>query len=400
MSWEKVALGKVCSIVNGGTPKSGITEYWDGNLNWITPKEMGKLESRNISNTERKITDKGLKNSSAKLLPINSVILSSRAPIGHLAINTEPMATNQGCKGLIPSDKLYYEYLYYFLRHSKQLLNDMGSGATFKELSGSKLATVEIPLPSFSIQKAVVKKLDAIFEEINEASLATEANINNSEALFQSYLTEIFETNAENWETKNLIQLANEDCTLSYGIVQPGDDYENGLPIVRPTNLTQKYISKFELKTINPVLADSYKRTTLTGNELLLCVRGTTGTVAISTEELKGCNVTRGIVPIRFKANEVNLDYAYYLFNSSVIQKQIKSKTYGAALLQINIADIKKLQVKVPPLDEQMTLVHKLNSLQEVIANLKKLQSTKLENLLHFKKSILQQAFNGELIRE
>jgi type I restriction enzyme S subunit len=83
VSWETVTLDKVCTIVNGGTPKSGVADYWDGDLNWITPKEMGKLSSREISSTERKITDKGLKNSSAKLLPVNSVILSSRAPIGH-----------------------------------------------------------------------------------------------------------------------------------------------------------------------------------------------------------------------------------------------------------------------------------------------------------------------------
>ncbi len=208
MNWKKVELGDVCSIVNGGTPKSEVAEYWDGDLNWITPKEMGKLLSREISSTERKITDKGMKNSSAKLLPINSVILSSRAPIGHLAINKALMATNQGCKGLVPSEALNYEYLYYFLSHSKQLLNDMGSGATFKELSGSKLATVEIPLPSLQVQLKIVTKLDAIFAEIDKATAAAEANANNAEALFQSYLTEVFERGGDGWKITTLNKIS------------------------------------------------------------------------------------------------------------------------------------------------------------------------------------------------
>ena len=213
-------------------------------------------------------------------------------------------------------------------------------------------------------------------------------------------MSEIFEGKEENRVQKSLLELANEDCSLSYGIVQPGDDFQNGLPIVRPTNLTKKYIPKLELKTINPILAESYKRTTLTGEELLLCVRGTTGTVSISTEELKGCNVTRGIVPIRFKKNLIDLDYAYYLFNSSVLQKQIKSKTYGAALLQINIADVKKLKIPVPKIEEQKKIVIQLDSVKSYIDILKNSQQKKKQFLIDYKQSILTQAFNGDLVKE
>ena len=104
-------------IVNGGTPDTGVEEFWGGDNLWITPKDMGKLTSIYVENTGRKITDSGIKNSSAKILPVNSVILSSRAPIGHLAINTKPISTNQGCKGLIPKEKLNTLFLYYFLKN-------------------------------------------------------------------------------------------------------------------------------------------------------------------------------------------------------------------------------------------------------------------------------------------
>ena len=189
---KNVTVQEVCSIINGGTPKSEVAEYWNGDLNWITPKEMGKLIGREINSTERKITDKGMKNSSAKLLPINSIILSSRAPIGHLAINKELMATNQGCKGLVPNESLNYEYLYYFLLKSKELLNDMGSGATFKELSGTKLASVILPLPNISIQKNTVSKLDLILSQVQIAKTSFKIKQKNLTLLKKSILKQAF----------------------------------------------------------------------------------------------------------------------------------------------------------------------------------------------------------------
>lgn len=159
-------LGEIAEILNGGTPDTKVKEFWDGDILWITPKDMGKLESIYVGDTERKITDKGLKNSSAKLLPINSVILSSRAPIGHLAINTKPISTNQGCKGIVPNKNLDSLFLYYFLKHSVELLNELGTGTTFKELSGSKLATVSVPFPPLEEQHRLV----SIFSKLENST--------------------------------------------------------------------------------------------------------------------------------------------------------------------------------------------------------------------------------------
>jgi type I restriction enzyme S subunit len=131
--WNKKTIGDVCDVVNGGTPKTRVASYWDGPHQWITPAEMGKRNSPYIGVTARSLTDAGLQNSSARLLPPESVILSSRAPIGHLVINTELMATNQVCKGLVPHDQLEHQFLYYYLISIVDLLNDLGTGATFKE---------------------------------------------------------------------------------------------------------------------------------------------------------------------------------------------------------------------------------------------------------------------------
>lgn len=186
-------LGEIAEIVNGGTPDTKIKEFWDGGNLWITPKDMGKLESIYVGDTERKITDKGLKNSSAKLLPINSVILSSRAPIGHLAINTKPISSNQGCKGIVPKINLDSLFLYYFLKHSVELLNELGTGTTFKELSGSKLASVSVPFPPLEEQQRLVSIFSNLENSTNKLAEKYNQKIESIEQLKGGILKRAFE---------------------------------------------------------------------------------------------------------------------------------------------------------------------------------------------------------------
>ena len=162
--WNAKTLGDVCSIVNGGTPSTSVLSYWDGGVQWLTPKDMSGLTSKYVDKGERTISQKGVEHSSAKVLPAQSVILSSRAPIGYVAINIVPMATNQGCKGIVPMKEIQSEYLYYFLIKSNDLLNSLGTGATFKELSGGKLASITIPFPIRSEQQRIVIRLDSLNE--------------------------------------------------------------------------------------------------------------------------------------------------------------------------------------------------------------------------------------------
>ena len=187
-----VSLGEVCTVINGGTPNTKNIEFWNGKHAWITPAEMGNLKSPFLNSSKRTLTDEGLGNSSAQLLPEHSVILSSRAPIGHLVINEIPMATNQGCKGLIPNENLNYKYLFYFLYANKQYLNELGSGTTFAEISGSKLKSVLIPILSLEKQRDVVKKLDRAFEEIELLKGQIKVEKDHAAALRQSLLRGAF----------------------------------------------------------------------------------------------------------------------------------------------------------------------------------------------------------------
>tara|TARA_X000000950_G_scaffold9563_1_gene10609 strand:+ start:1427 stop:3496 length:2070 start_codon:yes stop_codon:yes gene_type:complete len=168
VTYKTYKLEDVCKIINGGTPKSNVKNYWNGSIKWLTPTDMGKLSSQFVANTERKITIDGLNNSSAKLIPAQSVILSCRAPIGHVFINEVEMSFNQGCKGLIPTNKIIVEYLYYFIFSSKKLLKDLGTGTTFKEISSKTLANIDIQIPPISEQQKIVAKLHSTLNKLKD----------------------------------------------------------------------------------------------------------------------------------------------------------------------------------------------------------------------------------------
>lgn len=246
-------------------------------------------------------------------------------------------------------------------------------------------------------QQRIVAILDEAFTAIDKAKANTEQNLKNAKELFESKLQGVFENKSNGWEKKLLEDLTDEKCTLSYGIVQPGEEFENGLPIIRPTDLSSRYIKVEGLKRIDPKLAEGYKRTKLIGDEILLCVRGATGIVSIATMELKNANVTRGIVPIRFNSNIINQEFGYYLIISNYVQRQIRAKTYGAALMQINIGDLRKIETSYPNLKDQQTIVSKLDALREQTKKLEAVYERKLQDLEELKKSVLQKAFSGEL---
>jgi Restriction endonuclease S subunits len=157
---KTAALGDIAEIVSGATPKTGVPEFWDGEVEWATPADLGKLDGPFISTTPRKITPAGVRSCATTVLPAGSVLLSSRAPIGHVAINTVPMATNQGFKSLIPHSMVDAKYLYYWLKSKTSYLQSLGNGATFKELSKKTTQQIEVPLPPLPEQRRIAAILD------------------------------------------------------------------------------------------------------------------------------------------------------------------------------------------------------------------------------------------------
>ncbi len=154
-------LGEICEIVSGSTPKTSIPEYWDGDVKWITPAELND-DSYIINDSVRKITELGVKKTGLSPFPVGTVILSSRAPIGKVAIAGCEMYCNQGFKNLICSDIINNRYLFWFLKGNTEYLNSLGRGATFKEISKQIVSSIVINVPSIEEQKKAVGVLEQV----------------------------------------------------------------------------------------------------------------------------------------------------------------------------------------------------------------------------------------------
>jgi type I restriction enzyme S subunit len=375
--WQRKPLGNLCEVMNGGTPKTGVLKYWDGNHLWITPAEMGKRLSPYVDDTERKITDLGLRNSSARMLPPHSVILSSRAPIGHLVINTKLMSTNQGCKGLIPAKELHHKFLYYYLSSIVDLLNSLGTGATFKELSGGKLKEVTIPVPTLPEQRRIVGILDKTFEGLAIAKANAQKNLDHSRALFESHLHSVFKKRT-GWVMTTIDKIStNLDSRR--------------VPITKNVRKSGEF-PYYGASGIVDYVADYI----FEGNTLLV------------SED--GANLLARSTPIAFSVTGkywVN-NHAHILkFENMATQKfvehyfeSIKLDEYitGAAQPKLNQSALNSIPIPTPKsVTEQGRVVESIEALSTETQHLESIYQQKLTALDALKKSLLHQAFAGEL---
>lgn len=324
-------------------------------------------------------------------------------PVGRSCIlpNTgERMITAVDCTiARFDRDLLLPEF-FNFYSQSAGYLSDVDAvttGTTRKRISRSNLGELKVPVPAIREQRRIVAILDKAFESIAIARACAEKNLQNARELIEALLAQVFALGREGWCERSLEQVVDEHCSLSYGIVQPGDDSPGGLPVVRSVDLTTKVIGLEGLKRVRKQVAESYQRTELRGGELLLCVRGTTGTVAMASPELKGANVTRGIVPVAFNRALLDPGFGYYLMSSALVQEQIRAKTYGAALMQINIRDLRAIRVVFPALSEQRAIRERLDRVLAEDQRLESIYRRKLAALDELKQSLLHQAFSGQL---
>jgi len=184
-NWIK--LGKITEIVTGTTPSTNDETNWDGKYLWITPAELND-DSFYVYDTNRKITDKGLASKSLRIMPVDTVLLSTRAPIGKTAIVGNPMTCNQGFKNFICGDNLNPIYLFSLLKFNKDYLNSIGTGTTFKEISKTTISNVEIPVPSINLQNEFAK----FVQQIDKLKFEVQKSLDESQTLFDSLMQEYF----------------------------------------------------------------------------------------------------------------------------------------------------------------------------------------------------------------
>jgi type I restriction enzyme S subunit len=394
--WEDKYLEKICQkISQGGTPDTLNPNYWNGNIEWLTPAEMGKLTTRFITSTNRKITETGLQKCSSSLLPINSVILSTRAPIGHLVINKSKMAINQGCKGLIPKKTTNHNYLYYSLFNQKSLLNDLGSGNTFKELSASTLKKIKIQLPKLPEQKKIANCLSSIDKLITFQTQKIDNLKTHKKGLMQHLFPAEGKTSPklqfpefegmDKWEDKYLEKICQK---ISQGGTPDtlNPNYWNGniewLTPAEMGKLTTRFITSTNRKITETGL-QKCSSSLLPINSVILSTRAPIGHLVINKSKMainQGC---KGLIPKK----TTNHNYLYYsLFNQKSLLNDLGS---GNTFKELSASTLKKIKIQLPKLPEQKKIANCLSSIDKLIT----FQAQKLDNLKTHKKGLMQQLF-------
>ena len=188
--WKVIKLGDVADIIGGGTPDTKNDSYWGGDVPWLTPKDLSGYGSRHISKGERNISYQGLTNSSAKMLPAGSVLLTSRAPIGYVAIAKNQLCTNQGFKSLVLKENADSEFFYYLLKNNVDYIQGMSSGSTFAEISGSQVKALEFKIPSLDVQKRIAGILGALDDRIDVLRRENVVLEQMAQAVFQSWFVD------------------------------------------------------------------------------------------------------------------------------------------------------------------------------------------------------------------
>ena len=362
--WEYKKLGEVCDIYQ---PKTLATEQLVADGKYYVYGANGIIGRYNDYNHEQ-----------------SEILLTCRgATCGTINIS-QPYSWINGNAMVIhrKSEDLSFDFLKYLMLSLDYSL--IITGAAQPQITRQKIAPIIVKFPSLSVQQSIVSELD----KINELISLKKEQLKDYDNLAQSIFYEMFGDPVENekgWEVKKLIETVVLECTISYGIVQPGDGVEDGIPVVRPIDLTGTFVSTNNLKKTTEKISSSYSRTILTGKELLVCVRGTTGVCSLVTDELKGCNVTRGITPLLFNDN-TDRWFMYYQFQMPQIKCIIADYTKGITLKQINMADFRKIPVILPPLPLQQLFAQRIEliekqkaEVQQTIADLETLLASRMQ---------------------
>ena len=229
-SWKWATIKQLGDVVSGGTPSTRVPEYWGNDIVWFTPSDLTGYKSKFIAKGAKSLSSKGLANSSARVISAGSVMFSSRAPVGYVAINNVPAATNQGFKSVVLHHKIFNEYVYHYLKSAKYIAEERATGTTFEELSGSAFGALPIPIPSFNEQHRIVEKIEALFNELDKGVDSLRAAKTDLGLYRQSLLKAAFEGKlTADWRARNPDKLESSDVLLARIRQEREDRYKAAL---------------------------------------------------------------------------------------------------------------------------------------------------------------------------
>ncbi len=376
MEWKSKKISEIAKTSAGGTPLKSHKEYYEnGNIPWLQSGEVG---TKNIQKSKNFITKTGLENSSAKIFPEGTVLIAMYgATAGEVGILKFEAATNQAVCGILPTEQLSPDYIYYFFLYYKKKLIAQAVGNAQPNISQDKIKNTLIPVPSIHEQKRIVAILDKAFAAIDKAKANAEQNLKNARELFESCAQMLFKNG--NWKHKSIEEVCDD--------IFAGGDAPKG-------NFSPKKNAKYQI----PIYANSVKDRGLYGYtdfsrvttpSLTISARGSgTGHTEIRLERY--LPIVRLIVLIP-KLPLMNLDFLKYSIDNLEIMRS------GSAIPQLTVPMIKKYKIPLPSITEQREIVQQLQALCNQTKKSEEIYKVKINKLEELKTSILQKAFSGEL---
>lgn len=399
--WKIYKLSEIGTVVGGATPSTTVARFYGGDIPWLTPKDLSNFQDRYIERGERNITQEGLDSCSAQLLPANTVLFSSRAPIGYVAIAKNPIATNQGFKSIIPNEKVDSLFLYYALRYNKEKIEAMGSGTTFKEVSGAVMKNVEISLPGLEEQRRIAGILGAIDDKIENNRRINDNLEQQAQALYKQWFVDFDFPNEEDkpykssggkmvdselgqipegWSVGDIYKYVNVVYGAPYKSVL-FNERKDGNPLIRIR----------DLKTFSP---QYYTQEILPNTEYV----NAGDVVAGMDAEFVPClwMGEKGVLNQRcckFVGKQDSISNYYVMFLVKSELEFVQSYKTGTTVSHLGKADIDKFIVVQPP----FAVIEKFSKIADALLNNKIKLAKENITLATLRDTLLPKLMNGEI---
>lgn len=390
--WAPKPIKELANIVSGGTPSTTVAEYWDGSIVWIAPTDITRKKSKYLSSSERKITESGLANSGAILLPTGALLLCTRATIGELSIAAQPLATNQGFKNLICFDGIDNQWLYYAMQLMKPKMIEQASGSTFLEISKTALGNIEILTPPDKPEQIAIatalSDADALIDAL-EQSIAKKRQI--KQGAMQELLTgkRRLPGFAGEWSVKQLgdvgqIKSGGTPSTLR------ADFWDGEIPWCTPSDLTNLTCSKLLTQTSRSISQYGLKFSSaeiIPKRSLIMTTRATIGECAINSVPMTTNQGFKNIVPFA----DVNVDFLYYLMSTQ--KNRLVSLCGGSTFLEMGKTQLLSFEILMPDYNEQTAIAAVLSDMDDEITALE----AKLAKARQIKIGMMQELLTGRI---
>ena len=392
--WIECKISDIGTVVGGATPSTKKAEYYEGgNIAWITPKDLATFSGRYIQRGERNITEIGLKSCSTQLLPQNTILFSSRAPIGYVAIAANEVCTNQGFKSVIPNEDTDPLFLFYLLKYNKDRIEGMGSGTTFKEVSGNTMKNIVVNVPADKeIQTKIASLLGAIDDKIEENERINNNLLQQVSAIFKHWFTE-----NPSLDALEQVPLADLCLVVTKGTTPTtlGKQFvSEGINFIKAESILDNHtIDKDKFAFIDIETNDLMRRSIISSGDIVFTIAGSLGRFALIDDSVLPANTNQAVAIIRANQSKVTPEYLYSFFLGNWHNDYYTKRIQQAVQANLSLGTIKSLPI---PILSDKAMPEYLGIISPIIA-MTKANELEISRLRTIRDALLPQLMSGQL---